>query len=537
MVLSVGQEHFHSSSILCAASHPCSQEMVYQEVRPCPDGGNEPPLGRGKNSSSSQITRKQEQEPLTCHSAQGEKVARRGVPGELAWEVVLVPRRCLKKRRKRIWRRVLRKPTPSRIPTGPGGGEEARSGEDGCIHSPASLQVPGLSHHLGTRSGRRVRAVLAPDALLRSGTLLCPWVSHRRYLIVSAEKFTWGGGIILCPKRAGLNIQSMQISLSLFPSLCRVLSLSEVWFFFCFGLPGKPDTVQTPLRTRECFHAPPLSAPHTVFGSVLPKPHAGKKPPSPPHPSLRLGTLLLPLPAAPRRAGSATLRAPPLQHPSFHSLLLRLPCSPRPPKALFGFSFLKCGLNIIFGKLTALPPTSTNILEERVSWRSHGNLRRQGLPLCRLQTLQEMASTCRLFKKYPPVVPLGKTKAGEFPPGQRAGVCHGCSTLSLSCTLPRPRVASVPAGGEHLPSCPPAHSPPQAWGLGGLRPGVNQESFSPSLSVLPAWKGRAFHTPADGACPQRDRTPEVRRSRSRRRPKTTPQGFRRKFTGIERNRP
>lgn len=28
-----GQEQFHSSSILCTASRPCSQEMVYQEVR------------------------------------------------------------------------------------------------------------------------------------------------------------------------------------------------------------------------------------------------------------------------------------------------------------------------------------------------------------------------------------------------------------------------------------------------------------------------------------------------------------------------
>lgn len=139
-------------------------------------------------------------------------------------------------------------------------------------------------------------------------------------------------------------------------SLSFSLALSEVLLF----LPGKQDTVQTPLKTEEGFHVPPVSAPHVVIGSVLAKPQAARRQPS----------VALPLagnaPAAsaytPRgKAGSAPchLRSQlhPL-HPSFASLSFP---SPTPKSRRFLFFEMR-PYKIILGKLTTLPlpfpPTS-----------------------------------------------------------------------------------------------------------------------------------------------------------------------------------
>lgn len=46
------------------------------------------------------------------------------------------------------------------------------------------------SESLGTVLGLCLQGILPASA---SVTLLCPWVYHRRYLTVSAEKFTLGG--------------------------------------------------------------------------------------------------------------------------------------------------------------------------------------------------------------------------------------------------------------------------------------------------------------------------------------------------------
>ena len=100
---------------------------------------------------------------------------------------------------------------------------------------------------------------------------------------------------------------------------------------------------------------PPASTPHGVVGSALAKPQAGRWKPS-----------LFPFPLAGNTPSSSAYRP----HGKAGSLSCHLltPSSPfliclpypllpphqlPPPKAL-GFSVFKCGLKIIFGKLTAL---------------------------------------------------------------------------------------------------------------------------------------------------------------------------------------
>lgn len=138
-----------------------------------------------------------------------------------------------------------------------------------------TLQIPSFSSHLATSleacleaswSCARSWGVLFASA---SVTFLCPWVWHRRYLIVSAEKFTWVGNKGV-QNVLELNVRSMQI-LPLFLSLS--LSLSQKYYFF---LPCRQDTVLAPLKTEAGFQAPPVSTPHIVFGFVLTKPHAGR---------------------------------------------------------------------------------------------------------------------------------------------------------------------------------------------------------------------------------------------------------------------
>lgn len=158
----------------------------------------------------------------------------------------------------------------------------------------------------------------------------------------------------------------MQI-LSLPPSL----PLSDVLLFF---------TLQTkycidPLKTEEGFLTPPVSSPCVVFGSVPTRPMPGAH--GPPFPFPQLGVLQLPQ----ESSAQGSRLCPPSPPPPAPFLInglhfsLSLPChifSPS-PKSL-RFSFLKCGLKIIFGKLTApLPPVSTHIREEKsslkLSWK------------------------------------------------------------------------------------------------------------------------------------------------------------------------
>lgn len=142
----------------------------------------------------------------------------------------------------------------------------------------------------------------------------------------------------------------MQIlSLFLCLSVCLSVSLSKYFFLtlqtrYCIDPP--------PLRLRRAF-VHHLRLPLTLSlvlslpsprqgesGPLFPLPSAGNTPPAPscrPH----------------RRAGSAPSRLHSQLHPLCASLPLPLPSLP-PPQAL-GFSFVKCGLKIIFGKLTPLP--------------------------------------------------------------------------------------------------------------------------------------------------------------------------------------
>lgn len=142
----------------------------------------------------------------------------------------------------------------------------------------------------------------------------------------------------------------MQIlSLFLCLSVCLSVSLSKYFFLtlqtrYCIDPP--------PLKTEEGFRAPPASTPHVVLGSVLAKPQAGRKWPSLPTPLGREHTTR-PFLQTPQESRFCTF-PPPFPAPS--SLCLPSPPPPisAPPQAL-GFSFVKCGLKIIFGKLTPLP--------------------------------------------------------------------------------------------------------------------------------------------------------------------------------------
>lgn len=98
-----------------------------------------------------------------------------------------------------------------------------------------TLQIPSFSSHLATSleacleaswSCARSWGVLFASA---SVTFLCPWVWHRRYLIVSAEKFTWVGNKGV-QNVLELNVRSMQI-LPLFLSLSLSLSQKIIFFY------------------------------------------------------------------------------------------------------------------------------------------------------------------------------------------------------------------------------------------------------------------------------------------------------------------
>lgn len=150
----------------------------------------------------------------------------------------------------------------------------------------------------------------------------------------------------------------MQISLPLSLSLSVSLSLGSLGFFYLFYLTNK-ILCRPLLRPRRAFTRH-LCVPLTL-SLVLSSPsptqgEGGPALPSPPSGWERSNCLC---PRSPQESRFCPWHPPPfldtISAPSsFPSHLLLLPCFPhRPPKAL-GFSFLKCGLNIIFGKLTAL---------------------------------------------------------------------------------------------------------------------------------------------------------------------------------------
>lgn len=160
------------------------------------------------------------------------------------------------------------------------------------------------------------------------------------------------------------NVQSMQISLPLSVSLS--VSVSQK-FGFLFYLANK--VLYRPLlRPRRASMRHPCLPLTLSLVPSLPRPTQGESSPPCPAPLPRAGN-------APTASARPHHRSPQesrfcLLHPrSTHHLCSTpplLPTSPLlppspPPKAL-GFSFMKCGLNIIFGKLTALslqlPPTS-----------------------------------------------------------------------------------------------------------------------------------------------------------------------------------
>lgn len=230
--------------------------------------------------------------------------------------------------------------------------------------------------------------------------------------------------------------------------------------------------------------------------------------PSLPIPSIWLGTLQLPLPPRsspgkqvlpPGTPIPGTPGTPSLLHPSLPLASPPLLPTLSPQKAL-GFSFLKCGLTILSGKLTALslrlPPTSEKKEHpaalvatssargcQSVAW-SHDRKRRI-LSCCSSGCNEGLGA---------PISQLGRHAVSAH--------CRGSGPW-----------------GASAPTLPPALSPPR---LGDLMRFI-QESLSSSLSIFPAWKGRELSIfPADGLCSQRDHTPNFLRSKFCWRPKTTP---------------
>lgn len=146
-------------------------------------------------------------------------------------------------------------------------------------------------------------------------------------------------------------------------NLCKFSPSVSRALFFLFYLPNKILLYRPLFRLRAflCHLCPPVTL--SLLLSV-PSPQ-GERGPHPRPAGRELSPGLGP--QASRESSFCPLPPP---------LLTRLPSSPasdlrthpprHPPKSL-RFSFLKCGLKIIFGKLTSLPLISTNIREERAS--------------------------------------------------------------------------------------------------------------------------------------------------------------------------
>lgn len=167
---------------------------------------------------------------------------------------------------------------------------------------------------------------------------------------MSAEKFTWRGNKGV-QNLLQLNVQSMQIlSLCLCFSFLPPQLLSQKYYFLYLA---NQILYRPLLRQRRAF-VRHLCLPLTLSLALsLLSPMQGESGPTPCWEYAN--HLCLQTPTPPRKA----VPTPHRLLSSFPSDLLILPHLP--PKAL-GFSFLKCGLKIIFGKLTALslqfPPTS-----------------------------------------------------------------------------------------------------------------------------------------------------------------------------------
>lgn len=223
-----------------------------------------------------------------------------------------------------------------------------------------TLQIPSFSSHLATSleacleaswSCARSWGVLFASA---SVTFLCPWVWHRRYLIVSAEKFTWVGNKGV-QNVLELNVRSMQI-LPLFLSLSLSLSQKIIFFYLADKILYWPL-----LRLRRAFRRHLCLPPHCLWFCPHQAPRGENV--TLPCPCTGLRVLQLPRPTDPTRKQVLPL-ATPIPNSIFsipRVPLTSLSSSPSPIKAL-GSSFMKCGLKIIFGKLTTLclpfPPTS-----------------------------------------------------------------------------------------------------------------------------------------------------------------------------------